>query len=252
MSNSERLSKVNHVSQDVQANHLDFSKAEVSRSALLQSEFRERFNWCDFAAHYRTFLEKHIPEIPGRVEAYVEELTERSDHYAELEYKFADRVIEAYRRWSSEHEAIVLWDVDYTMGANPGSLHSGGSVKEAKWGFRPAFLALIEFLDEKFPEIKNGILSTRSDANLREQLNSPSALGAIRAHIDQNHIYTSYGEHETKPRILKDLRTRINAKSIDDDEELSLAESQLGSGVYFGDCPALEALCVMIAKDRTA
>ena len=238
--------------QFIAASNSEFRDAGISRLATLQAEFRERFKWSEFVDHYREFLTKHITEPPGRAEFYFDDMLENSNLEA-LEYKFADRVIEAYSRWSQEDAAVVLWDVDYTMGANPGQLHSGGDVKDAKWGFRPAFLALIEFLADKFPNVKNGILSTRTVSGLSTDLENERALAAVKSFIDAEHIYTSYGMHEEKPRILSDIRkNQVNAKSIDDDEALSKPESANGTGVYFSDCPVNEELCVMISKDRTA
>ena len=219
---------------------------------LLKAEFRSQFKWSDFANSYKSFLETHLADQPELRERSLHDLSDRGSRLEELEYKFADRVIEAYERWGREPNPVVLWDVDHTMGGDPSFAYGSNEFRERtgiRWGFRPCFLELINFLHEKFPNIRNGILSTRGLENLRAQLQDPKELGAIQDVIDPAQVYSAGRSHEAKQGMLRDFRSKgLNAMSIDDDMQLSEEESNSGTGIRFDDCPAFEDLCIVLRK----
>ena len=229
-----------------------------SHSEQLQSEFRQKFIWADFVEYYRKFLNQHFPNNPEIRENYLKILGEHRigaahETIEEYEFKFANRIIAAYVRWSKEANVVVLWDIDETIGADPtydyGNLGRVGSA-EIRWGFRPCFLHLIEFLGGKFPDIKNGILSGRGLFEIREQLDDPMRLAAAKKFFDPKHIYSAGRNHGAKIEAMTRLRNQgqLNAKSIDDDIDLSKMDSATGKGVAIGDCFALYRYSILLAK----
>lgn len=181
----------------------------------------------------RSFFEKHIrdkyTESPHRVE---EELTETLLENTEKEIKFVRSLIESYEKWSHEPEPIVLWDVDDTMGKYDFDLNP------RKWIFRPSLISLMNFLNENFPNVKNGIMSNRGSIGI--QLDS-EPLNKISFFFDRNHLYTSRDvnitreaqssltaeiraagdfpnmDHLQKLKLFRELKSKdLNVKIIDD------------------------------------
>ena len=197
---------------------------------VMEKNLRSKF---DTGERMDEFIAERIEEdLPGAIQS---------------EREFSRQVFEVCARWANERDSIVLWDVDETMGK-----YLFGPDGKPRWGFRPVLLPLFEFLQEKFPGLRHGILSSRGD--IQDQLNDPEHLQRISRFIDPEHVYSSRGKyvpsqvenayHEKgqeqgiynitpeKAEILRELReSGKNVKDIDDDGVAALAEKD-GLCVY--------------------
>ncbi|HOM78220.1 MAG TPA: hypothetical protein PLT50_03400 [bacterium] len=105
--------------------------------------------------------------------------------YLEREREFMVAVLEAYGRWSLDVDNVVLWDVDETMGKVAFVPNM-----EPVWHFRPAMQLLIPYLSIKYPEIKNGILTTRTVDGAMSGFEVYSDLLSRFPFFDTTHIYS--------------------------------------------------------------
>lgn len=100
-------------------------------------------------------LTRRFTDRDGSDPKYLEIVLEEDlPEVLEKEIEFARRVLDAYERWSPEEDPIVLWDIDDTMGK-----YTMGPAR--KWHFRAAFGYVIEQIQERFPNVRNGIISDR-------------------------------------------------------------------------------------------
>ena len=106
----------------------------------------------------------------------------------EREKSFCTKIINAYQKWADEeHVDAVLWDIDETMGSY------FLQTKIPDWRFRASIVPLLQFLSEKFPHIKNGILSTRDEILVRQAMIQDDQLAPVSEYFDENMIYSSQG-----------------------------------------------------------
>ena len=143
------------------------------------------------------------------------------------ERRFAEAVITAFERWSSEENVIVLWDIDNTIGSYD------LSSDEEVWSFRPIWHPLMQYLQTNFPSIKNGVMSNRTIVN--EQLQDPKMLGPISGFIDANNIFSSRElevseeqQHSIEEEVLADLEEYPNQ---DHYQKVTLMRSLRASGL---------------------
>lgn len=197
-----------------------------------------------------TFFESHIRNTlsDSKLKRYMEDDLEKDlSKNIENEVEFVKEVTKSYERWSSASDSIVLWDVDDTMGKHT-------NFGESKWIFRPSLLPLMHFLQENFPQIKNGILSNRSQ--MSDQLDM-EPMNQVDFFLDRerlyssrdvfissdlhetlsNEVYSATGrypniDHEQKLTLIKELKSfGLNIKDIDDNR---VAESLGENGLYVG------------------
>jgi hypothetical protein len=92
------------------------------------------------------------------VDFVVKEFLEKNQELSENERKFAEKVIRFYHGCSKDN-GIVLWDIDDTIGCID-------YLMSYEWRFRNSFYPLVDFLRAKFPNVKNGILSSRKPEDI--------------------------------------------------------------------------------------
>lgn len=178
----------------------------------------------------------------------------------EVESKFARAVLEKYSQWSGEGAALVLWDVDGTIGVRhvynhrseldrlqcsySCSLSNFGSLPSmplGSWGFRPSMLLLSELLPRLYPSINNGILSGRDLRELTTGLENPLELGAIAGFVGK-FVHSSAVElrpgespeahQRNKVAVRENLRHQgINVKVIDDND-VAIVAAEAGNGLH--------------------
>ncbi len=126
------------------------------------------------------------------------------------EESFSRKIIEAFEKWESEGDVSVLWDIDYTIGAYRMGMKD-------QWRLRASIVPLLEFLHEHFPQIKNGIITSRTVDDTKENFKDPKALAAVAPYFDAEEIYTSAGGIEKLPAALKTELLDTLKKSIEHD-----------------------------------
>lgn len=166
---------------------------------------------------------------------------------------FSQKIIDSYLRWSATANPLVLWDIDDTIGQR--------DLEKKSWHFRPIFLEVIDFLKNKFPQIQNGIMSTR----LSFDFDNPDELAPMKDYFNLDEIYSSADvdyqdqrgkeiakeslvwqeegkikrgggspEFIKKYRLAQDLRSQGKDIKIIDDLDVAKVFGQ--DGVWVGDC----------------
>lgn len=155
--------------------------AERSEQTLL-AEFRNVFPEEKMIKIMKNNLQDRVlsKEISNKLA--VEILEEDLSDAVNQEKKFTQEIISAFSRWSKEVSPIVLWDIDDTMGK------VNLSQDNPEFMPRPTLLPLLKFLKEKFPHIKNGVLSNR--VKVLEQLQDDKQLKSVAPFIDTQYIYS--------------------------------------------------------------
>jgi len=155
----------------------------------------------------------------------------------EIEKTFCREVVSSYGRWALETSPLVLWDVDNTLGKHISVTAADPSKITYAWKFRPALVPLLTYLRERFPQVRNGLISNR--AQLEEQLADPKYLAPVQSFFDATHLYSCSevqpsqevelyfkaldvlpdGDHKKKLTILRNLQAAgVNVKVIDDNQ----------------------------------
>lgn len=158
-----------------------YKRAEQPEQTLL-SEFRNIFPEEKMIEIMKANLQERVLSKDLSSEFAAELLEDDLPDAISREKEFAQEIIRAFSRWSKEISPIVLWDIDDTMGK------INLNQENMQFLFRPTFLPLLKFLKEKFPQIKNGVLSNR--VNVLEQLQDEKQLKAIAPLIDKQYIYS--------------------------------------------------------------
>lgn len=81
------------------------------------------------------------------------------------EENFIRRTLGALELWSEEPGVILLWDIDSTLGDRASILHRSGKFIDT-WLFRPSLNPLLQHIAKTFPQLRHGILSSRSTEDI--------------------------------------------------------------------------------------
>lgn len=205
-------------------------------------------------------FDKFQQDFGSQISQVVREMYEATEFPAydlndvlESEVGFTRSVVDAYERWATEDNPIVLWDIDHTIGKYD------LATEPPMWRFRPSIQFLLRFLQDEFPNVTNGILTDRTE--IEAQLDDADLLQPLSMFFDRHHLYSSRGielklseeeindldqevyrsigrypvtGHKEKLVVLRRLTgDGLNVKSIDDNH---VAESMGDNGVCVFEC----------------
>lgn len=112
------------------------------------------------------------------------DLVKRIPEELEKEKKFTHDILMACARWAQEQKALVLWDLDETIGRYDTS-------DNLRWKFRVSIFELMELLKKQFPGLHHGILSDDARENIVDDQKGKRNLSRFLAYVDQQHVYSS-------------------------------------------------------------
>lgn len=179
-----------------------------------------------FTANIEKIYENN-PRFTGE-KAYVEKK-------AAQELAFYNAALERYEIWSEEEGAIVLWDIDNTIAVNS---PAKTSTEPSTWNIRPAFPLLVAEIQRRYPKIKNGLLSSRTDiASFFTQLETDnidtSFFAADQIHSSDAKYDQIERQDPEKANIFKERLTELGFSSlkIDDNRKWVVVQSLKETGL---------------------
>jgi hypothetical protein len=113
--------------------------------------------------------------------------------YLNHEVGFVRAVVEFYDQLKDLNKPVVFWDVDETLGSSEANFSTSSSTE---WRFRLSAAPLFRFLQERYPEVQNGILTSRAYSILPLQMTSVDFLGCLGSAINRELVFSSRDIYE--------------------------------------------------------
>ncbi len=121
--------------------------------------------WRDgIAEGYKEIISLKYSSKPERMAQKIE------DSLPELiakDMEFARLVVKKFDEWSKEQDAVVLWDIDETMGKMYANNSNAGKYE---WRLRPVFQEVVKYAQENYPNLTHGVLTTAPEAGIQSRL----------------------------------------------------------------------------------
>ncbi|MBP9759717.1 hypothetical protein KBD45_08550 [Candidatus Dojkabacteria bacterium] len=150
-------------------------------------------------------FEKRIKATLGHNNELLDMALDDLTEIVEREVDFVTNIINSYDRWSDEEAAIVLWDIDDTLG----KVHS--TKESSVWRFRPSMVELLDFLSTEYPNVKNGIISNRADVT--NIFNPDGPLNEISKYFDKQ-LLISTRELKLEGNISAEIEQEVKAMNL--------------------------------------
>lgn len=164
----------------------------------------------EFNAHWEQIMADFIQNVQEKAPQDLRRLPKKLPDVRRVEQRFTDHLIEAFFRWDKEGNALVLWDLNVTIG------DINEDLGPSTFGFRPSFLTLAAFLKSKFPDVKNGILS--SWPSIASAFGSGKDLERAHAFFDQQHLYSAQAAPDTQSpssmALIEEVARRLEEQGV--------------------------------------
>jgi len=160
---------------------------------------------------------------------------ERVKKYLNNEVGFVRAVVEFYERLKTTANPVVLWDVDDTLGCTVRVQSS----EPRKWRFRLSAQPLFSFLMEQYPDVQNGILTSRGYKILPLRMDHLDVLSCLDQVFNGELIFSA-----------RDLSDYLH--KLDREDRRKIVENALPSHFNEIDCGGLDpgALTKLVALYR--
>ncbi len=186
--------------------------------------------WESMEVEIERYFTELLTEKMRKSEEREEKIKEEIEGCVEREKQFVLKMFEVIEKVVAAHagERVILFDIDETIG----SAVMGADKRLSKTVMRPSLLPLLEKLRSIKCEI--GFLTSRGDGYLREQLEDPQNIGAIKEYVDPRRVYSSGGvQTKDSSRFLesvsKSFSDVIDTKLIDPELRESMGVAVIGA-----------------------